>query len=292
MDFRDELCFVQFIHPGGEHRPDGHRLKNWNRGPHKRKFVENFGRCVRSEDDFEGLLRFWTEWEPQAEVSATIKEQVPDGPRYVYKPFCVVPQSYDGLQNTDPFVFGNFFYTGCQQHTKRGPTQLRYLERGSVILFGSCVRERFAIDTVFVVDRWVDHNASDVKRLFSATVPEIYREVTLDAWYADGDSDGRCTPLAAGLSFRLYWGATIADPVDGMFSFFPCMPAKTSPNGFARPVIINQAVITAVLRQGKRLNRGIMQCEVAQYWKDVCAQVESAGLWLGVYAEQPKRVAR
>jgi hypothetical protein len=29
---RERRCFVQFIHPGGEHRPDGGGLKFWNRG--------------------------------------------------------------------------------------------------------------------------------------------------------------------------------------------------------------------------------------------------------------------
>jgi hypothetical protein len=54
------------------------------------------------------------------------------------------------MQNTDPFVFGDqFHYTGCLQHTKRGATQLRYLDRGSVILFGSCREKRdFVVDTV------------------------------------------------------------------------------------------------------------------------------------------------
>ena len=47
----------------------------------------------------------------------------------------------DGVwrQNTDPFVFGErFHYTGCLRHTRRGPTQLRYLAPGSLVLFGSC----------------------------------------------------------------------------------------------------------------------------------------------------------
>jgi hypothetical protein len=30
----DNLCFVQFIHPGGEHEPDDGVIKNWNRDDH------------------------------------------------------------------------------------------------------------------------------------------------------------------------------------------------------------------------------------------------------------------
>ncbi len=47
---------------------------------------------------------------------------------------------------------------GCQQNTKRGATQLRYLDRGSVILFGSCVNGSLVLDTVFVADSWEDHS--------------------------------------------------------------------------------------------------------------------------------------
>ena len=37
---------VQFIHPGGEHRPDNHDHKDWNAGPHRRKFLISPGRYI------------------------------------------------------------------------------------------------------------------------------------------------------------------------------------------------------------------------------------------------------
>ena len=40
----EKLCFVQFLHPGGEHRPDDGSLKNWNTGPQKRKFARIAGK--------------------------------------------------------------------------------------------------------------------------------------------------------------------------------------------------------------------------------------------------------
>jgi hypothetical protein len=39
----NELCLVQFIHPGGEHRPDDGLFKRWNRAAHKRKFLKQGG---------------------------------------------------------------------------------------------------------------------------------------------------------------------------------------------------------------------------------------------------------
>ena len=43
---RERRCFVQFIHPGGEHRPDAGDMKHWNRGRHQRKFLKRAGRYM------------------------------------------------------------------------------------------------------------------------------------------------------------------------------------------------------------------------------------------------------
>lgn len=287
MPTQNELCFVQFIHPGKEHGPDRARFKDWNRDVHKRKFVEIAGRYLRNGEPRDDLLRFWTEWEPQSEVDS-IRQPVNDGPRFLHKPFYVVPPSYHGLQNTDPFAFGKtFFYTCCQQYTTHGETQLRRLDSGSVILFGSCVGGRFAIDTVFVVGRKPDdHNSQDYSKL-QGSVPQVYWDVTIRPLYESNRGGNSNAPCAQGPSWRLYRGATIDDDVDGMFSFFPCVPAEQSPNGFARPLIVNPSVITTNLLQGKRLNRGVSRVDVKRFWNDVRKQVESANLSIGVFAEMP-----
>jgi hypothetical protein len=279
------LCAIH--HPGKEHGPDRDGVKDWNQYSHRRKFLEFEGRCVRRGKKFDGPLRFWAEWEPQSGVM-DISEPVTNGPRFVHRPFYVVPRSYHGLQNTDPFVFGGFFYTGCQQRTKLGATQMSYLDRGSVILFGSCVDGRFAIDTVFVVDQWEDHDATNYKKLHRLKLPAAFREVTLAAWYRS-QRDAACSPRSRNESYRLYRGATIDNPIDGMFSYFPCEPAGKCRRGFARPAIAIPKVITNKLLQGKRLNRGIPPSQVKELWENVRQQVESAGQWLGVAAGTPKR---
>ncbi len=282
MPLQDELCFVQFIHPGGEHQPDESGFKDWNRKAHKRKFVEISGRRHRGGDSFEGPLRFWAEWEPQSVVTE-IDDPIDGGPRFVHQPFYVVPTNCDGLQNTDPFVFGGFLYTGCQQWTKRGATQLRYLERGSVILFGSRLGSQFCIDTVFVVRDRKEHHARNYKTGFRNLVSEAFQEATLSVWYSDKNNS--CAPE----SCRLYFGATIDEPVNGMFSYFPCMPAKDCPRGFARPAIDLPDVINPALQQGKRLNKGVTLKVATDYWNAVRESVESSGLWLGVHADLPPR---
>lgn len=153
----NKLCFVQFNHPGGEHQPDQGLFKAWNRRDHKRKFVKLTGTYIASSEVHEGTIGLWTEWEPESKVVKEILDPLPKAPRYISEPFYVLPQSYRGLQNTDPFVFGQqFHYTGCRQRnpTTGRATQLRYLSRGSVILFGSCQdKGKFVLDTVFVVGR-------------------------------------------------------------------------------------------------------------------------------------------
>ena len=36
---QDKLCFVQFMHTGGEHRPAADGRMQWNDGAHRRKFL-------------------------------------------------------------------------------------------------------------------------------------------------------------------------------------------------------------------------------------------------------------
>ena len=133
----DKLLLVQFTHPGKEHEPDDGLLKRWNKRPrpHKRKFLKQNGRYLAGGKVAEGKVLFWGEWEPESTVERKIDEPILRGPRFIYEPYYVVPRSYNGLENTDPFVFGEqFHYTVCKQRTF---TQLRHLLPGSVILFGS-----------------------------------------------------------------------------------------------------------------------------------------------------------
>ena len=155
----------------------------------------------------------------------------PDFPRHLHHPFLDSPTESAGLQNTDPFVFGDeFLYTSCQQWRRKPhayPVQLRYLLPGSIVLFGSCSGDRFLLDTVFVVHDFIDHDRGDYRAVLRGTVPDAYWTVTLEPWYS-GPADGR--------SFRLYRGANPANPVNGMFSFFPCRRADGRvTRGFPRP---------------------------------------------------------
>jgi hypothetical protein len=234
------------------------------------------GKCREAE------IVFWGEWEPESRVLTRFQTQDSAEPSFLYEPFFV--RHLDGVrrQNTDPFVFGKrFYYTGCLQHTNRGPTQLRFLARGSLIVFGSYLAGRFVVDTVFVVDDFIDHSPGDWEQKLNQRVSATYREVTLEPWYNGSASEGP--------SSRLYLGATTGAPVDGMFSFVPCRPYVHNGYGFRRPEIELPGLITPQLQQGKKIARNVTLAETGKLWKQIARQVEDQGLLLGTYVELPRR---
>jgi hypothetical protein len=279
---KEKLCFVQFIHPGGEHGEDEPGLKHWNRALHRRKFLRAPGRLVDETVARDAELAFWGEWEPDSRVTR-LRDPIAEGPRFVHEPFLprVGPEGW--RQNTDPFVFGDeFHYTGCLQHTKQGHTQLRYLARGSVILFGSCLdRSKFVVDTVFVVDGHRDHGWEDYAEVRSEVSP-AYAEATIDPWYSGGSRSED--------TYRLYSGATFDSSVEGMFSFFPCRRAAEVPHGFPRAEVNLSDIVTPTMTQGKRLNPQPDVARVRDLWRRVVSHIQDQGLALGVYAQMPDKV--
>lgn len=283
---RDRRMLVQFIHPGSEHAPDRDEVKDWNVDAHRRKFLVSPGRYLDRGRPRSTDLWFWGEWEAQSRVVRQLGIRGDDGPRFLYEPYYQPPASWKGvwLQNTDPFVFGDcFLYAGCLQHTRNGPTQLRHLDRGSVILFGSCRGlSRFVIDAVFVVNRWIDHGAIDYReKLLRGAVSKTYADVTIAPWYSGDVPKGR--------SHRLYFGATWESPVDGMFSFFPCVPASDAGDGVARPTIAIEGSITPHLTQGKKLIPIVDDEPAFDLWSAVVDQVETQGLHLELSTELPPK---
>jgi hypothetical protein len=287
----DKLCFVQFIHPGGEHEPDDGLHKGWNTSVHKRKFLKRAGRYVADGTIVEGVVLLWGEWEPESKAQR-IDDPIPHGPRFIYEPYYVVPKSYNGLQNTDPFVFGQpFHYTGCQQRTTKGATQLRNLSKGSVILFGSCEdKNAFVLDTAFVVDHWIDHSSRNYRGVLDGAISQEYKEVTVSPWYQESFAESKsCASAGSTETWRLYFGVLYDKPLHGMYSFFPCQPYDAKSKGFARPRISLPGVITDNLNQGKKLAEPQSLDEMKQLWGEVTKQVKKQGLALGVHAEMPER---
>lgn len=276
--------FVQFMHPGYEHGPDTAGHKAWNKRTHRRKFLRSRGRfrAGLSAPDVRGDLVFWGEWEAQSVVEE-LPRTAADAPRWIHAPRLQPLGSYAGAQNTDPFVFGTqFLYTCCKQRLHSGrPTQLRFLEPGSVILFGSHVRGAFALDTVFVVGDHLDHTTP--RDIPSGIVPKAFVHTTLRPMY---EMDGNyCDPQHVG--WRLYRGATTSRRQHTMFSFVPARPVEDDgPQGFARPTLTLDGLITPALRQGQKITPLPVE-EMRSVWHGVVDQVLDEELVLATAFETP-----
>ena len=281
----DELLIVQFPHPGSEHRPDSGSVKDWNIGPHARKFMTVPGRWLEGADvsrlSRSGPIAFWGEWEPQSLILDTFRPKGPGWPQYLQAPFWIPPPDNEWRQNTDPFVFGDrFLYSNCRQNSKTGPRKTQRLARGTIILFGSTFHDEFVLDTVFVV--------TDAQPMALELLPELegvdetFIAVVGDVLYRkSADRDSRQ---------RLYSGASPSKHVQRMFSFFPCLPRKNAPYGFARPSIRIPEVVNSLSSRNTKFTKVESLEDAVTIWHQVVDQVLEQDLLLGVQAETPPRL--
>lgn len=227
--------FIQFPHPGQEQAP---RDMPWNTQTHRRKFLIGSGRYLEDGDAVADADQvFWGEWEPPSRVIATWP---PSGrmPRAIHRPHWIRPARNTARQNTDPWVWGErMLYSNCRQTSGspiRTPNSMQRLTRGSVICFGSTLDGVFCLDTVFVVgsaEPW------DPAHGVAADIDEAFRICTSDPLIARDDGSGVALSCATGAPLTLYRGATVDDPVEGMFSFVPARRADARDRRFARPAV-------------------------------------------------------
>jgi hypothetical protein len=275
--------FVQFPHPGREHRADEGTKKAWNPSTksHARKFLELDGHYLsgRGKSVQQGTVWAWGEWEPESEIVKQLKRERPGDPARVFRPYWIPKSEYSGLHNTDPFIYGGFFYGNCKQNAQPG---LRDLDAGSMIVFGSGRAGEFVADTVLVVKSYLDFDRHSYKSVTSSIVPAAYEYVFMMPTFASGTDAW----------YRLYVGATIDDPLDGMFSFFPCAPAGDE-RGFPRPPIVLPGYVNPKSFQAPggagRSGSAIDPSVVRNLWVSVRDQVLERGLALGVEAKVPPR---
>jgi hypothetical protein len=276
--------FVQFPHPGGEHKPPGDTMP-WNIGDHRRKFLVAPGSFVNSERHLrEAQLVFWGEWEPPSRME---RRWPAYGrlPRCLHRPYWTEPATRGYRQNTDPWVFGErMIYSNCRQTTGPGrrATSMQRLTRGSVICFGSTIDGEFCVDTVFVVasaEPWVPAEVAELD------VDDAFKTCT------------GCSITTAGrdahLSLTLYRGATLDEPVDGMFSFVPARLADADDPRFRRPVIqLPESIDPSIRRSTWGSKRRQALETLRDRWEEVRRQVLAADLLLAVRLQTPDRETR
>jgi hypothetical protein len=230
------LLAVQLIHPGVQRRfrlkngyfslTNGSIVREWNttNNTHYRKFIRNSGWYFVSEaaEPVKDEFLFWGEWEGFSYFKQ-LTNPVPLLPNGIHNPFHYRPASgqLNGhpLQNTDPYIFGDcFHYAVCKQ---RG--QMRNLDTGSLILFGTSYTNHFALDTVFVVG---DNTPARSFHISSSELSKTYIEETilqLPDEYRNPESKVR-------LYNSISWYQN-----KNIFSFVPVMlPDKGSLSGFER----------------------------------------------------------
>ena len=103
---------------------------------------------------------------------------------------------------------------------------------------------------------------------------------------------GNILPLLGNVPHRLYFGATPNLDVDGMFSFFPAVPASSN-LAFARPAItkLSEDFLHLRKKQGIKGSATHRNKEtIKKQWELLVEEVFDASLVLGVRAEEPKRI--
>ena len=98
-------CFVQFPHPGKEHKLATGCAWHMRKRAHMRKFMQLHGEWIEGDDTRRsGTLWAWGEWEPESDLIRQFRSPGGDSlyPRYLWDPYYVPKRSYRGLHNTDP----------------------------------------------------------------------------------------------------------------------------------------------------------------------------------------------
>jgi len=270
--------FVQFPHPGREAGPD---RQAWPRADadHRRKFVVAQARYRRSIDgpDEHGLVTAWVEWEAASECRERPRSGLAGLPEWVHRPIAPArsPAHERIPQNTDPLVFGEpMLTTFCRQP---GSRRLRAIGRGSVLVFGSRVRGAFVIDTALVVAETVRHERTDYRARLAGKIDPLAIELTLEPMYAH-----RVTG-----PFNAMLGASPQEPVDGMFSFVPCLPVDDAIRGFARPDVGAIKGLNPNNWRAAAFNDEIGASEFPGLWRHLAERVLGDGLSLATRLNIP-----
>jgi len=252
-------------------------IREWNndtlpngKQPHYRKFIRSNGEFVanmNSKPQNSNLI-FWGEWEGNSIFNPINNGQ--NTPNGIHEPFHSVVVR--GFQNTDPYVFGNYFkYAICSQ---KGI--MCNLPTGSLILFGTTTNIGFLLDTVFVVKS--HETAISVCNNNAANYSIVYREETIEQL-----GNTYLGPNPSSIN-KIYQSQTWWDCND-YFSFVPCNIASS--NNYSK-VILNFPLMAKqkVGHPYRHFNRR----QPIDVWKDIVNSVLKQGFVLGVRFKEPNTI--
>lgn len=107
-----------------------------------------------------------------------------------------------------------------------------------------------------------------------------YRRTTIEPWYDNEMPESQ--------SHRLYMGATLQNPVNSMFSFFPCVRYEEFGKGFHRPIITLPGKINPNLSRNVKISKNMEMGELKTIWDEVVEQVKNQKLMLGIFSQLPQ----
>ncbi len=278
---------VQLNHPGGQkpfnlgsgYRQIGNQIiREWsNDNVHFRKFIQNYGHYVNGLKDLKPTqndLYFWGEWEGNSLFNPFPRTDFRILPNGLHKLFHST--KIRGLQNTDPYIYGdNFKYCVCKQTGR-----LTNLILNDLILFGTVVPSlnKFYIDTVFIIK---DHNSSvNVQATGGVTFSQVYKKETLEQL-----NEYLKVPTYANNN-KVYQSKTWWDDKE-YFSFVPCKLDYNSV-GFER-LFIELSNQTFQLSKNPTGKSFLSNCPLSSQdlWKEIVRISIEQGFVLGVKFDEP-----
>lgn len=272
------LLKVQLNHQGGQ-KPfiigSGYQSSNnliireWNDdSQHYRKFIKNSGDYLKNLNSkpHNNSLLFWGEWEGNSDF--TPLNQGNGFPNGIHVPFHSV--LITGSQNTDPYVFGEYFkYAICSQNGV-----MCNLLADSLILFGTTMGVGFELDTVFVVRNHV--SAQNVCLNKASNYSLVYYEETLKQL---GQTYLGPNPS---LHHRIYHGQTWWENKD-YFSFVPC---KVD-NGIGFKKVVLQIPLMGKQKVGHPYHH-FDNINHLKLWELIVKEVFRQGFYLGIRFDEPQ----
>ena len=274
---------IQFLHPGGEHSEKSGKI--WNpHPPHKRKFVSWNGEYVEKIDSStkKGNIDFWCEWEAESTLLDS-KNRNNKYPRNLFSPYYTHFVKGNKCENTDPFVFGDqFYYSICKQGNKN----MRNLENGTLILFGSNINQKFVLDTVFIIKDNIPYRKSNYNHLKESSNGAFFETAILPVVHNNNKDDryNRCN--LDNTDYKVYI-AQMKEENSKIFSYVPCV-LHSDNWGFERPAITG-GFISDRLNQNLRYSREMSIIDIQKYWEKMTESLIKRGFSLMTSCDLPKQ---
>ena len=278
MKINMPILKVQLNHPGnqkpfiignGYQQINNHIVREWNDEiKHYRKFIRNRGEYLSTLNGLprSSKLLFWGEWEGNSDF--TPFGNVTGIPNGIHVPFHSV--LIRGRQNTDPYVFGEYFkYAICSQ-----TGVMCNLSADSMILFGTTKDIGFELDTVFIIR--THESAQNVFLSNASNYTLVYREETLkqlDQTYLGPNPS---------LKNKIYYSQTWRDNK----KYFSFVPSKIdNDTGFQKVVLpfppMGKQKIGHPYHHFDNMNH-------IQLWEFIVKEVFRQGFYLGIKFDEPQ----